>query len=611
MDVEERDEVSSSLNSAPPVIVCVLKSLAHWPESCSLVPPSTVSFPKIFIIGLDSATWTLVRPWIAQGLLPNLAKLVAEGASGPLESAIPPLTPPAWTSFMTGKNPGKHGIFNFLESQPGSYAMRYSNAGSRRSSSIWRLLSDAGLTVGSINVPFTFPPEKIDGFQISGLDTPSEKSAFVHPPGLREELESAFGPIEMDNLHLGFMTNNERRAQVLAKMEELDEQWTRIGLHLLEKHPADVMMLTYMSIDTVQHHFWQYMDPGHFLHDADAAKRFGDAVQRVYIRLDAAVGRFLTRLPEETVVLVASDHGGGPTSDRRVYLNRYLAQLGLLKYRETTHSSLGIVRSRMIQFADQLIRSTLSSSQKKKLAGWFPALRAKFESAATSFANIDWARTKAYCSEILASPPSISINLKNAKPHGIVEPDEYESLRDFLIAKLGELRDPRDGARVIPRVFKREELFHGPFTSEAPDLILDWWSDGAFQTGQSSPRDVGLPALEICERKPNPEPEWGGTHRLEGILIAKGPATRKGASIQGARLIDIAPTLLHLMGQKISADMDGRVLVDLFTPEFLSAHPVAFEGASPSSVEHAEPAPYSAEEAAQVEERLKALGYID
>ena len=573
----------------------------------------TLSSTKVFILGLDSATWTLVTPWISQGLLPNLAKMVSEGASGPLESAMPPLTPPSWTSFMTGKNPGKHGIFNFLEAQPGSYAMRYSNAGSRRSASVWRMLSDAGFTVGSINVPFTFPPEKLSGFQISGLDTPSEESAFIHPPELRGELESAFGPIEMDNLHLGFMNNEERRAQVLAKMAALDEQWTRIGLHLLEKHPADVMMLTYMSIDTVQHHFWQYMDAGHYLHDARAAQRFGDAIKQVYIRLDEGLGRIAARLPADATVFVVSDHGGGPTSDRRVFLNRYLAQLGLLKYREETYSLTGKIKNGLLGFADRLIRGTLSSSQKKKLAGRFPALRAKFEGAATSFANIDWSRTKAYCSEMLASPPSISINLKGAKPEGIVEPSEYEALRELLIAKLGELRDPRDGVSVIPRIYKREELFHGPLAEEAPDLVLDWWSEGAFQTGQSLPKDGNQPAVEICERKPASGPEWGGTHRLQGVLMVKGPAIKKGASVQGARLIDMAPTLLHLLGQKIDPDMDGRVLVDMFAPEFLTAHPVTVEGAASTSPPPPEEssAPYSAEEAAQVEERLKALGYID
>lgn len=573
-----------------------------------------MSTPKVFILGLDSATWTLVRPWIDQGRLPVLARLVAEGASGPLESATPPLTPPSWTSFMTGKNPGKHGIFNFLEPRPGRYDLCYSNAGSRRAPSVWRILSDAGFTVGSVNVPFTFPPEALNGYQISGLDTPSEDSAFIHPPELREELQREFGRLELDNLHLGAMNNEERRTRVLGKMAELDEQWTRVGLHLLERHPTDVMMLTFMSIDTVQHHFWQYMDAGHYLHDARAAERFGDAIQRVYTRLDAALGRLLAQLPGDATVFVVSDHGGGPTSDRRVFLNRYLAQLGLLKYRENTHSTLGRIRTGVIGFADRVLRGSLSSRQKKRLAGWFPVLRANFEGAASGFSDIDWSRTKAYCSETLASPPSITINLAGVKPEGIVAPEDYEALRDLLITRLEELRDPRDGSRVIPRIYKRDELFHGPLAGEAPDLVLDWWSEGAFQTGQSRPRDGDQPAVEICARRPDGDPEWGGTHRLEGVLIARGPAIRKDVNVPGARLIDMTPTLLHLLGQKVDPDMDGRVLEEMFTPEFLAAHPVALAGASPApvaAVAAAESSPYSPEEAAQVEERLRALGYLD
>jgi predicted AlkP superfamily phosphohydrolase/phosphomutase len=552
----------------------------------------------------------LIEPWIGEGVLPNLARLVENGASGRLQSAIPPLTPPAWTSFMTGKNPGKHGIFHFLEPQPGSYAMRYSNAGSRRAASIWRLLSDAGFTVGSVNVPFTFPPEKCAAFQISGMDTPSEKSAFIHPPELRAELEGELGKIDLEIRYLGFMSTDERRDQVLEGMARLDEQWTRIGLHLLEKHPADVMMLTFMSIDTVQHYFWHYMDARHFQHDARGAKKYGDAIQSVYRRLDAMVGRFLEKLPPETHVVVVSDHGGGPTSDRTVFLNRHLAQLGLLKYREGATSALGKLRQRVVRAAYEAVRGALTSGQKKKLASLFPALRQKFEGAATSFGNIDWAGTKAYCSEVLASPPSIWINLKGARPNGIVEPGEYEALRDFIAAKLGELRDPRDGSPVIPRVYKREELFHGPFAGEAPDLILDWWSDNAFQTGTSFPEDTAKPVLQIRERAPMTEPEWSGTHRLDGILIVKGPAARKAAQIQGARLMDMTPTLLHLMGQKVPDDMDGRVLAELFTDEFLREHPIGAKSAA-AEAEAVASTPYSAEEAAQVEERLKALGYID
>ena len=566
--------------------------------------------PKIFIIGLDAATWDLIEPWMQQGLLPNLAKLVSSGASGRLQSAIPPLTPPAWTSFMTGKNPGKHGIFHFLESQPGSYALRYSNAGSRRSASLWRLLSDAGFTVGSVNLPFTFPPEKCAAFQISGMDTPSEKSAFIHPPELRAELERELGKIDLEIRYLGFMSTDERRDAVLDGMAKLDEQWTRIGLHLLEKHPADVMMITFMSIDTVQHYFWHYMDARHFQHDAVGARKYGDAIQRVYRRLDTSVGRLLEKLPEETSVVVVSDHGGGPTSDRIVFLNRHLAQLGLLKYRQESQSGFGQFRRKIIRKVYERIRASLSSRQKVLISTLLPALRERFEGAYTAFSNIDWTATKAYCSEVLAYPPSIMINLEGAQPGGIVKAGEYEALRDLIAAKLGELRDPRDGSQIIPRIFKREELFHGPFAGEAPDLVLDWWSDKAFQTQPSFPEDGDKPAVQIRERKPMVEPEWSGTHRLDGIVVVKSHAARKAVQIQGARLMDMAPTLLHLLGQQVPDDMDGRVLTEIFTDDFLRTNPVGEKSAA-SQAEPVASTPYSEEEAALVEERLKALGYID
>lgn len=566
---------------------------------------------KIFVLGLDSATWDLLWPWIEQGKLPNLAKLVEQGTSSPLESAIPPLTPPAWTSFMTGKNPGKHGIFHFLEPQPGSYAMRYANAGSRRSTTIWQLLSSGGRSVGTVNVPFTYPPEQIQGFQISGMDTPSEKSAFIHPPALREEIERSLGPLSLELRYLGAMNNDEKHQKALDEMEGLDRQWTKIGLYLLDKYPVDLMMLTYMSIDTVQHHFWHYMDPAHFMHDPKGAEKFGNAILNVYQRLDQAAGELTSRLPENTVIFVVSDHGGGPVSERVVYLNRYLAQLGLLKYRANKKSALKSFRQQLTRNAYRLIRGSLSSSQKKMVANLFPKLRERFEGAYTSYGDIDWAATKAYCSEVLASPPSIWINRKGSKPAGIVEDSEYEPLIALITEKLKELKDPRTGESVIPRIYRRDEVFQGPYSGEAPDLIFDWWSKNAFSSSPSFPEDGDQPPLKIRERQPMKEPEWAGTHRLEGILIGKGGPIKKGAQINGVRLMDMAPTLLYLAGQKIPSDMDGKVLLELFEPEFVAKNPVEYDQVSSGNQSTGTGSTYSQEDAALVEERLKALGYIE
>jgi predicted AlkP superfamily phosphohydrolase/phosphomutase len=561
--------------------------------------------PKIFIIGLDAATWDLLKTWTEDGELRNIAGLIRKSATGELRSSIPPLTPPAWTSFMTGCNPGKHGIYNFMEPKEGEYGMRYANAGSRRARTLWRTLNEAGHTTGVVNVPFTYPPEKVDGFQISGMDTPSEKSAFVHPPELKEELEREVGELGLEIRYLGAMSTDARRDAVLEGMRKLDEQWTRVALQTLEKNPCEVMMVTFMSIDTVQHYFWHYMDAGHFLHDAQGAARYGEAIKDVYRRLDESVGRILEKLPEDCTVLVVSDHGGGAVSDRVVYLNRYLARLGLLTYKKTRAGS-GAVR-----WIYDKVRAVLGSDAKKWLAHRLPGLRERMENAATSFANIDWAGTKAYCSEVLAYPPSIFLNMKETRPEGTVAAEEREELIALLMEKMGELRDPRDGSAIIPEVWRREELFQGECAGQGPDLVLDWWSGAGFSASPSLAEEQDGPVLRIRESAPMAEPEWSGTHRLQGVLIARGPAIQAGARTEGARLIDMMPTILYLMGVEVPAGLDGRVLTEMLRPEWLAAHPVG--GGAGAYVAEAvqQSTPYSAEEAAEVEERLKALGYVD
>ena len=567
--------------------------------------------PKVVVIGLDAATWTVIRPCMAEGKMPNLAKLMKAGVSGTLESILPPITPPAWTSFMTGKNPGKHGIFHFVETEYGGYAMKYANATSRRSPTVWKLLNNAGYSVGTMNIPFTYPPEPLNGFQISGMDTPSETSPFIHPPELREELVKHLGGIQLDLRFLGAMSTDERRNQVLAEMEQMDNQWTKAALYLLENHPQDVMMFVFMSIDTVQHYFWQHMDKGHFLHDLKLAPKFGDAVRKVYERLDAAAGQIIDRLPPETTLFVVSDHGGGPVVDRTIFLNRYLAQLGLLHYDEKTTSGIRSLGKKLLRVSFSMLRSTLSSRQKSWLARLFPKIRQKSEMAYSSFTSIDWSRTKAYCSEVLASPPCIWINLKGVKPQGIVDPGAYDALVTFIIEKLAELKDPRTDKPVINRVYRRNEIFYGPFAHEGADLVLDWWSeDSLFSSQPSFPEDTGKPALIIREHRPSEKSEWGGTHRLNGILIARGSGFRSGAEIANARLIDIAPTLLHLLGVPVPEDMDGKVLASAFQPDFLLARPIRSGAASGTSATD-RPSGYTDEEAAKVEERLQALGYLE
>ncbi len=565
--------------------------------------------PKLVIIGLDAAVERLLLPWIKEGKLPNLASFIKQGIQGPLESVIQPLTPPAWTAFMTGKNSGKHGIYNFIQYAPDRYSMVHTNGGSRKSDSIWRILNRAGLTVGVMNTPYTYPPEKVDGFQVSGFDTPSADSAFIHPPELKKELEEKIGRLRLDVRYLGAMTNLKKRGEALEELQKSDEQWKRMALYLLENHPQDVMMFTFMSVDTVQHHFWHYMDPNHHGYDAEGAKLFKDAILQVYQRLDGVIGEILAKLdPSETRVIICSDHGQEGISDRTIYVNRILSQAGLLFYKPKNpfKQIFNAIARPVLAF----LRATLSSKIKQIISGMFHQVRANADDITTSFNEIDWSRTKAYCNESLASPPCISINVKGLKPEGIVDPSDYEAVVKQVCEAVQSVKDPRTGKTVVAHLHRRDQLYTGPYASHAPDLTPQWWGESQFNAKPSVRSEDHLPPITIEPRVPLTKPEWGGHHTIDGILAVRGAGIKQGAFCKGARLIDMAPTILYMLDLPVPDDMDGKVLTDLF--EDSSRKDVQSVGTN-EAAKSPEPAdqPYSEEEQALVEERLKNLGYLE
>jgi predicted AlkP superfamily phosphohydrolase/phosphomutase len=573
------------------------------------VSPAPRQSLKLLVIGLDGATWSVIEPLARAGRVPNLARIM-EGVWGPLESTIPPVTPPAWTSFMTGKNPGKHGLYHFVEPEPGSYRMRYTNAGSRKARTIWSILSEAGRRVGVVNVPMTFPPEPVNGFMISGMDTPDTSSDFIYPKSLVTDLRKAVGPIKLELRYLGFMHNDARRRQVLQELDEVDEQRLRMMLYLLEREPVEVLMVVYGSPDTSQHYFWHYADRTHFRYDPAGAHLFGSAIEDVYLRLDRQIGALMEHVADDGATMVVSDHGFGPTSSKVIYLNRYLAELGMLRYRDNGAPVLGGLMTRTVSAMDRVLRVALSSDQKKRLAQMFPWLRVRWETSLTALNAIDWSATKAYCSEVLASPANIWINVKGRQPQGIVDPGgEYREVVDFLAERLAALKDPVTGLPLVRHVLRKDEVYHGPYLDQAPDLMLAWWEGDGFSARTSLPKHRDQPV--VAEAAPVAErAEWSGTHRLEGVLAVRGAGVKVGAQVTGARIIDLAPTILHMLGEPVPDDMDGRVLTDIFDPEHLMRRPVGYQTAMPAS-ESEESATYSPEEGEMIRKRLQDLGYLE
>jgi predicted AlkP superfamily phosphohydrolase/phosphomutase len=381
------------------------------------------------------------------------------------------------------------------------------------------------------------------------MDTPDENCEFTYPGSLRDELKRAVGGLQIDIRHLGHMRTDAVRDSTLLALEDLEERRTRAALYLMEHHPTDVMMVVFNATDQAQHHFWHYLDPFHPQYDARGAKKYGDAILRIYKKVDQCIGQLLAKIGPETAVILVSDHGGGPAGPNYVYLNRYLQQLGLLATADHRASGFRPQRwfPKSLQIMDALFRARLTPQQKLKWSRRLPLLREKWESL-LSFGAIDWGRTQAYAFENAAAAPNIWINLKGKKPNGIIEPGkEYEELVELLKGKLAELVDPLDGRPIIRKVYHKTEVYHGPYLDDAPDLILDWWNDDHFVVGRSFPCEEGDPVVVRRGKKLAGGVEWSGTHRMNGVSLFKGPGFRKGQQNGTGTIIDMAPTILFYL----------------------------------------------------------------
>lgn len=570
-------------------------------------------WPKVLIIGIDGATFDLIKPWVEKGELPTFKRLLDEGIHSHLKSTIPPVTAPAWTSFITGKNPGKHGLYHFIEPQPGSYEIRYTNARSRLAKTVWQTLSESGISVGVINVPMTYPPEPVNGYMISGMDAPEGSTAITYPPDLYHELKKKFGKVGWQIRYLGNLKTDGGRDRILQSLVDMEEHYQQMTTYLIKRYPTDVMMVVFTSIDTVQHFFWHYMDQNHPQHDVAGITKYGDAILKAYKRMDQIIAQLTSDIPEETTIILMSDHGFGPTGGRVIRLNHYLADLGLLRLHNVSGWRLSkSLLANTIKGLDSILRSTLPSDYKARLARFFPKLRRQWESYYTEFYNINWKETKAYCYEVLTFPPSIWINLKYLRQYGIVEPgSEYEKLIQYITEKLYELRDPVTGKQLITRVYRKEEIYHGPYLDHAPDLIITWWDGIPLVAKPSFSGNKQESVVEFKGANPITSGEWGGIHKLHGILILKGAPFKRGGQLNTAGIVDPVPTLLYLLGLPIPDDLDGRVLNEAFTKEFTISHDVSTRKDNDNDHKGYVERTYSDEEAIKIEKQLRGLGYIE
>lgn len=558
-----------------------------------------MSIHKCLVIGIDGAPHPLIERWAAAGQLPNLARLIQKGSFGVLRSTIPVHSPTAWASFITGLNPGQHGVFDFVRREKGSYRLGVVRADQYPGASVWRLLSDHNRRVGVMNVPMTYPPEPVNGFLVSGLGTP-DYSRYTYPPELQEELE-----LHGYRVNKKFFFTRDRQDEWLDDIFAMTEKRGEAALRLMEQKPWDFFMVVFRNSDEICHFYWHHMDETHPHHDPDAPARYKTAILDLYRQIDGWVGRLAAAAGDDVNIVVVSDHGAGPLY-RDVFLNEWLWQKGWLALNQNAAEQrgwqqaaarIGLTRARISDTLTRLNLHRLEVAIKRVLGDRIYILprdeRPEFHNA------IDWARTQAYSFGYYGQ---VFINLKGREPMGIVDPEDYEPLRDEIIRHLVDLTDPEDGQPVVDRVYKKEELYHGDYLADAPDLLM-------IMRGLTYITRMGY---EFAGRRGvlfrEPYTDETGGHRLEGILIAAGPDIRQSA-LDDRDIVDVPPTLLHLQGCPIPSYMDGQSIAEILDTRFLAEHPaVLIEADIRPRGEVA--GSWDAAAEADVTERLKQLGYL-
>lgn len=568
---------------------------------------------KVVIIGWDGATFDLIDPWIAAGELPNLAQFREKSTSGPLRSTIPHFTYPAWTTFLTGKNPGKHGVFDFTERMPGTHRIRFCNARSVRAATIWRMLSDAGRRVACMGVPVSYPPEAINGVLICGFDAPGSGShtdeSSVHPSSLLEEIRREVGSY-VTAANIMPLMNEDRHEEALDLILDTMDRKGRTARYLLQREAWDVFMVLFGESDLAGHHFWRFCDPKSPLYTRSTSERVGRALLEVYRKLDEMLGWLLAECPAEAVKLIVSDHGFGGSGDRVIYMNRWLADEGYLKFKGG--SSPGVTY-RGIRAAKNLGLRMLPPRVKTYIFRRRQGIANRMESY-LRFGGIDWSKTRVF-SEELPYLQSLWINVKGREPEGIVEPGaEYDELVAELSERLLGWVDPATGRRVVREVLHRDDIYDGPYVDHAPDLTLIVPPvDGYMYQGKSSRQGHISAAIERLDPNAPGSMKFfaakSGSHRDDGILLAQGPMVPLCRRIEGARLMDIAPTLLYLLGEPVPADMDGVILTDAVEANYLREHHAA--SVSGTASRGAASDTYTLEEEAVINQRLQDLGYLE
>jgi len=550
--------------------------------------------PELVVFGWDAVSWDLIQPWIIEGSLPTLSGLMEAGSQATIRSTHIPVSPAAWTSIITGVNPGRHGVFDWYQRAEGSYAMEYVHTGRNQASPFWAYFNEAGKTVGVVNLPMIYPSVPVDGFMISGMAAPGpDASGFSFPPELISEIEEKLGPYRMDE---GVIFKTGQEQPYFDALLEWIEYQKQMVVYLLENEPVDILFFVFMQSDHVQHKFWRYQDPEFPGYDPDVDAAWAGAVRQVIMRLDEVLAEILAPLPKETSIMVLSDHGAG-TNHGVFYVNQWLMRSGwlALKGDPATRLKLWLARTDLVGKAYRF--ASAAGLSKLALLVSKPA-RDKVINSFLSLDDIDWSRTRAYAS---GSIGQITLNLKGREPQGLVQPEDAASVLQELSEQLAEIQHPDTGKPLINQITLRDDVFYGPLVEQGADLLF------TIDEYKISPsRKLGLEKDSLLGVS---EYQDSGSHRMDGILVLAGPAAASSSLRHQGSVYDILPTLLASAGIPVPDHLDGTPLYAMLSESARrTIHSIHSDNRTPYQIDRPD---LDERELAVLEDRLQSLGYLE
>jgi predicted AlkP superfamily phosphohydrolase/phosphomutase len=557
---------------------------------------------RTLLVGLDAACWEYIEPLLTRDRLPTLQRLMHSGTWGTLNSTMPPWTPTAWSSLITGKNPGKHGVFDLLWRRPNGYEFSPTNANRRAGTPFWKRLNEHGLRVGLVNVPFTYPPDSLEGFVVCGFGAPNSVQEIAYPADALSWLREKY-PFFEPAVDFEFL-RTAPPPDIFSKEVEHQTQQVYIAQELSERYQVDVLVINLMLTDHANHKMPTL-----------------EQVQEAYERSDLHLSNLIENFQPDNIMLI-SDHGSSRLKGD-FFLNAWLRDQGyytqasqtasersvslnwiLLQWLQYQYGWSGVIEKVTRRFLREILLKLPDPIMDRFWARVGEVI--PFAREHVLFKDQpDFPLTKVFPGSTYSG--LLFFNILGREPSGIIPIGNRHHLINELSEKLHQIEDPDTKQPLFSNIYSSEDLYNGFLVENAPDLILDSYDKGwNIRTSKHVPQPERIRDKYFLEASHRRDYGW---HTREGIFVFSGRSFGTGKTSINSHLMDIPSTLLHLYGIPIPEDYDGRVLVELMNPDFRqqAIHYQPGDKARDASSEIS----LSTEESEALVEHLRALGYLN